>query len=109
MFLTGEGCGRYGDACQSVELTFKSNPTDTVRSYINYDALPYKRFVYPVRARFDDNNDPSDAASIDCDNYECLDGARVPDDFISNRIYSSTRGVGVDIVYDCSANATATA
>ncbi len=34
VYLTGEGCGKYGDSCQSVELTFQAEPTDTVQSYI---------------------------------------------------------------------------
>ncbi|TKY87228.1 hypothetical protein EX895_003905 [Sporisorium graminicola] len=109
VFLTGEGCGKYGDACQSVELTFEPNANKTVRSYINFDAMYGKKFLFPVKARFDDNSDRSEASSIDCASYDCIDGSRDPDDFISNRIYSSTRGVGVDIVYDCRANTTSTA
>ncbi|EPQ30375.1 uncharacterized protein PFL1_01901 [Pseudozyma flocculosa PF-1] len=109
VYLIGEGCGKNGVNCQAVALIFMPEPSETVRSYINYDATQPRKFVYPVKARFDDNNDQSDAASIDCDNFECLDGSRDPDDFISNRIYSSTRGVGVDIVYDCTANSTAPA
>lgn len=108
VYLTGEGCGKYGDSCQSVELTFQAEPTDTVQSYINFDAMSGKKFLFPVKARFDDNKDTSDAATIDCASYDCIDGSRDPDDFISNRIYSSTKGVGVDIVYDCRANTTST-
>ncbi|KIS70661.1 uncharacterized protein UMAG_01823 [Mycosarcoma maydis] len=108
VYLAGEGCGKYGDKCQSVDLTFQPNPSKTVRSYINLDAMYGKKFLYPVKARFDDNSDTSDAATIDCASYDCIDGSRDPDDFISNRIYSSTKGVGVDIVYDCRANTTST-
>lgn len=108
VYLTGEGCGKYGDNCQSVDLTFMPNPNATVRSYINFDAMYGKKFLFPVKARFDDNKDTGDAATIDCDNYNCVDGSRDPDDFLSNRIFSSTKGVGVDIVYDCRANTTST-
>lgn len=108
VYLTGEGCGKYGDNCQSVDLTFEPEPSKTVRSYINFDAMYGKKFLFPVKARFDDNSDPSEAASIDCASYDCIDGSRDPDDFITNRIYSSTKGVGVDIVYDCRANTTST-
>lgn len=108
VYLTGEGCGKYGDSCQSVDLTFMANANATVRSYINLDAMAGKKFLFPVKARFDDNSDTSDAASIDCNSYDCIDGSRDPDDFITNRIYSSTKGVGVDILYDCRANTTST-
>ncbi|SPO22021.1 uncharacterized protein UTRI_02016_B [Ustilago trichophora] len=108
VYLTGEDCGKYGDNCQSVDLTFMPNPNETVRSYINFDAMAGKKFTFPVKARFDDNKDTSDASTIDCASYDCIDGSRDPDDFISNRIYSSTKGVGVDIVYDCRANTTST-
>ncbi|CDS01931.1 uncharacterized protein SPSC_03081 [Sporisorium scitamineum] len=108
VYLTGEGCGKYGDACQSVDLTFEPNPSKTVRSYVNLDAMYGKKFLYPVKARFDDTKNTGAESSIDCESYDCVDGSRDPDDFISNRIYSSTKGVGVDIVYDCRANATCT-
>ena len=84
------------------------NPNETVRSYINFDAMYGKKFLFPLKARFDDNKDTSNAATIDCATYDCIDGSRDPDDFISNRIYSSTKGVGVDVVYDCRANTTST-
>lgn len=108
VYLTGEGCGKYGDNCQSLDLTFMPNPNETVRSYINFDAMYGKKFLFPLKARFDDNKDTSNAATIDCATYDCIDGSRDPDDFISNRIYSSTKGVGVDVVYDCRANTTST-
>ncbi|SNX83045.1 uncharacterized protein MEPE_01751 [Melanopsichium pennsylvanicum] len=108
VYLTAEGCGKFGDKCQSLDLTFMPNANETVKSYINFDAMYGKKFLYPLKARFDDNKDTSDAARIDCGSYDCIDGSRDPDDFISNRIYSSTKGVGVDIIYDCRANTTST-
>ncbi|GAC96128.1 hypothetical protein PHSY_003708 [Pseudozyma hubeiensis SY62] len=108
VYLTGEGCGKYGDNCQSVDLTFEPNPSKTVRSYVNLDAMYGKRFLFPVKARFDDSEGKRDAEVIECGDYDCVDGSRDPDDFISNRIYSSTKGVGVEIVYDCRANTTST-
>lgn len=104
VFLTGEGCGKYGDNCQSVDLTFQPHPNATVKSYINIDAMSGKKFLFPITARFDDSE-----AKMECKEYSCIDGSRDPDDFIANRIYSSTKGVGVEIVYDCRANTTSTA
>ncbi|CBQ72045.1 conserved hypothetical protein [Sporisorium reilianum SRZ2] len=109
VYLTGEGCGKYGDHCQSVDLTFEPNANRTVRSYINLDAMYGKKFLFPVRARFDDGKESGEDGVIECESYDSVDGSRDPDDFISNRVYSSTRGVGVDIVYDCRANTTSTA
>ncbi|PWY98429.1 hypothetical protein BCV70DRAFT_151340, partial [Testicularia cyperi] len=109
VYLTGEHCGKTGDACQSVQLTFVADPTETNRHYINYSALPGQKFLFPVTAKFDDDDDDASNADsyqdpddvIECQSYECQDASRDPDDFISNRIYSSTKGVGVDIIYDC--------
>ncbi|PWN51375.1 hypothetical protein IE53DRAFT_386251 [Violaceomyces palustris] len=103
VYLTGEACGKHGDLCQSVDLTFKENPTETVRSYINYDGYRTKKFLYPVVASFDDDLATGQEGTISCDGDDCPDASRDPDDFISNRIYSSTKGVGVDVTYDCTA------
>lgn len=109
VYLAGENCGKYGDNCQSLDLTFQPHPNETVRSYINYDAMAGKKFSYPVKAWFDDSqNHKGEDDSIECSSTDCIDGSRDPDDFISNRIYSSTKGVGVDITYDCRANTTST-
>ncbi|KAJ1027225.1 hypothetical protein NDA18_003236 [Ustilago nuda] len=103
IYLAGEQCGKYGDSCQSLDLTFQPNPNETVRSYINYDAMPGKKFVYPVKAWFDDGGEQKKGEDgvIECEQSSCVDGSRDPDDFISNRIYSSTKGVGVVVEYDC--------
>lgn len=70
-----------------------------------------KKFIYPVKAWFDDkegNRKEGEDGVIECGKEDCIDGSRDPDDFISNRIYSSTKGVGVEIEYDCRVNTTST-
>ena len=65
--------------------------------------MPGKKFVYPGKAWFDDGGEQKKGEDgvIACEQSSCVDGSRDPDDFISNRIYSSKKGVGVVVEYDC--------